>query len=48
MVQEGFITKILTFDSENVRPEILQAIKKYVENSDLEFEKVCCFLNCFY
>lgn len=41
MVRDDFIPKILNFDNENVRPEILQAIKKYVENPDFDYDKVC-------
>lgn len=41
MVRDDFINKILTFNSENVSPEILVAIKKYEDNPDFEYAKVC-------
>lgn len=46
MVKDDFIPRILGFDSENVRPEILAATQKYVKNPDFDFEKVH-YLNFF-
>ncbi|CAD5206375.1 unnamed protein product [Bursaphelenchus okinawaensis] len=40
MVKDDFIPRILQFDSENVRPEILAAAQKYAKHPDFHFEKV--------
>lgn len=40
MVSDNFVLRILNFDSESVRPETVRALEKYLNNPDLEFEKV--------
>jgi len=45
IVREDFITRILTFNTENITPETKQAMQKYEDNPDWEFEKVR-IINC--
>jgi hypothetical protein len=40
MVSDNFISRILNFDSETVRPETIRALEKYLSNPDFEFEKI--------
>lgn len=40
MVKEDFMSRILNYDADQVTPEIIKAMEKYVNNPDWEFEKV--------
>ncbi|CAI4230233.1 unnamed protein product [Auanema sp. JU1783] len=40
MVKDDFMTRILAFDTDNISPEILKQMEKYVSNPDWDFEKI--------
>ena len=44
MVKDDFITRILQFDTDTVKPETIQQMEKYKNNADWDFEKVCVLL----
>jgi dynein heavy chain 1 len=40
MVKDDFIQRILNFNTENVSPATIQAMDKYAQNSDWDYEKI--------
>uniref|UniRef100_A0A1I7Y6V7 Dynein heavy chain, cytoplasmic n=1 Tax=Steinernema glaseri TaxID=37863 RepID=A0A1I7Y6V7_9BILA len=40
MVKDDFMPRILGFDTDNISPEILSAMSRYISNPDWDFEKV--------
>ncbi|CAJ0934299.1 unnamed protein product, partial [Mesorhabditis belari] len=40
MVRDDFMSRILNYDADQVTPELIKAIDKYINNPDWEFEKV--------
>uniref|UniRef100_A0AC35TT30 DHC_N1 domain-containing protein n=1 Tax=Rhabditophanes sp. KR3021 TaxID=114890 RepID=A0AC35TT30_9BILA len=40
MIKDDFINRILTFNTDNISGQILEAMKKFASNPDFEYEKV--------
>lgn len=40
MVKDDFMQRILNYDTEQLTPDVLKAMNKYISNPDWEFEKV--------